>query len=48
MERETSSSYRTQLGNDFVKNPFQIMKHQTISVQIESILQASPESYEVR
>jgi type IV secretion system protein VirB5 len=35
-------------ADDFAKNPFQIMKHQTVSVQIESILQASPKSYEVR
>ena len=35
-------------ADDFAKNPFQLMKHQTVSVQIESILQASPKSYEVR
>jgi type IV secretory pathway TrbF-like protein len=35
-------------ADDFAKNPFQIMKHQTVSVQLESILQASPKSYEVR
>ena len=35
-------------ADDFAKNPFQLMKHQTVSVQIESILQASPKSYQVR
>jgi type IV secretion system protein TrbF len=35
-------------ADDFVKNPFQIMKHRTVDVQIESILQASPKSYQVR
>lgn len=35
-------------ADDFAKNPFQIMKHQTVSVQMESILQTSPKSYEVR
>ena len=35
-------------ADDFAKNPFQIMKHQRVSVQIESILQAPPKSYEVR
>jgi len=35
-------------ADDFAKNPFQIMKHQTVTVQIESILQASAMSYEVR
>jgi type IV secretory pathway TrbF-like protein len=35
-------------ADDFAKNQFQLMKHQTVSVQIESILQASPKSYEVR
>jgi type IV secretion system protein TrbF len=35
-------------ADDFAKNPFLIAKHQTVSVQIESILQVSPKSYEVR
>ena len=35
-------------ADDFAKNLFQIMKHQTVRVQIESILQASPKTYEVR
>ena len=35
-------------ADDFAKNPFQIMKHQTVSVQIQTIIQASPSSYEVR
>src|SRR5262249_43169305 len=35
-------------ADDFEKNPFQIMKHQTVSVQIQTIIQASPSSYEVR
>ena len=35
-------------ADDFAKNPFQLMKHQTVSVQIESILQASQKSYQVR
>jgi len=34
-------------ADDFAKNPFQIMKHQTVSVQVQSILQTSPKSYEV-
>jgi len=34
-------------ADDFAKNPFQIMKHQTVSVQVQSILQTSPRSYEV-
>ena len=34
-------------ADDFAKNPFQIMKHQTVSVQVKSILQTSPRSYEV-
>jgi type IV secretion system protein TrbF len=29
-------------ADDFAENPFRIMKHQTVNVQIESILQASP------
>ena len=35
-------------ADDFAKNPFQVAKHQTVSVQIESILEVSPKSYEVR
>jgi type IV secretion system protein VirB5 len=34
-------------ADDFAKNPFQIAKHQTINVQIETILQQSSKSYEV-
>lgn len=34
-------------ADDFAKNPFQIAKHQTVSVQLEAILQPSPKSYEV-
>lgn len=34
-------------ADDFAKNPFQIMKDQTVSVQVQSILQTSPRSYEV-
>ncbi len=44
-EQRTDSYFH---ADDFAKNPFQIMKHQTVSVQIESILQASSKSYEVR
>jgi type IV secretion system protein VirB5 len=34
-------------ADDFAKNPFQIAKHQTINIQIETILQQSSKSYEV-
>ncbi len=33
---------------DPARNPFQIAQKQTVSVQIDSILQLSPKSYQVR
>ena len=35
-------------GDDFAQNPFQIAKHRTVTIQIESILEVSAKSYEVR
>jgi len=35
-------------ADDFARNPFQLAKHRTVAVQIESILQLSPKTYEVR
>jgi type IV secretion system protein TrbF len=35
-------------ADDFAKDPFQVAKHQTVSVQIESILAVSARSYEIR
>ena len=46
--QRTNSSSRTSMRMTSQKNPFQIMKHQTVRVQIESIFQAPPKSYEVR
>jgi type IV secretory pathway TrbF-like protein len=34
-------------ADDFAKNPFQIMKHKPVSVQVQSILKTSARSYEV-
>jgi type IV secretory pathway TrbF-like protein len=34
--------------DDFVHDPFKLAQHETVSVQIDSILQLSPKSYEVR
>jgi type IV secretion system protein VirB5 len=34
--------------DDFAQNPFQIAKHRTVTIQIESILEVSGKSYEVR
>lgn len=35
-------------ADDFAQSPFQVAKHRTVTVQIESILQMSSRSYEVR
>ena len=35
-------------SDDSAHNPFKIAQKQTVSVQIDSILQLSPQSYEVR
>jgi type IV secretory pathway TrbF-like protein len=35
-------------SDDFTHNPFKIAEKQTVSIQIESILQLSPSSYQVR
>ena len=35
-------------ADDFTQNPFQMAKHRTVTIQIESILEVSAKSYEVR
>jgi len=35
-------------ADDFAHDPFKLAQHETVSVQIDSILQLSPRSYEVR
>jgi type IV secretion system protein TrbF len=35
-------------SDDFSHNPFKLAEKQTVSVQIDSILQLSPQSYQVR
>ena len=35
-------------ADDFAENPFQLSKHRTVTIQVESILQVSSLSYEVR